>query len=83
MMKEVLSNPNNCKLETLITHIILRESDFITVGDSCLEAVGAKSDKLKFWWHVEYPENLKALTSKRLKITIKCKLSKKLISINL
>ena len=48
-MKEVLSNPNKYKLETPITHIILRESDFITVGDSYLEAAGAKSDKLTFW----------------------------------
>ena len=66
MMKVVLSNPNNYKLETPIAHIILRESDIITVGDSCLEAAGAKSDKLKFWWHIEYPEKIKALTLKRL-----------------
>ena len=31
--KEVLSNPNKCKLETPIVHIILREPDFITDGD--------------------------------------------------
>ena len=83
IMKEVLSNPNKYKLETPIAHIILREPDFITVGDSCLEAAGAKSDTLKFWWHIEYPEYIKVLTLKRLKITRRCKLSNKLISINL
>ena len=82
-MKEVLSNPNKYKLETPIAHIIVREPDFITVGDSCLEATGAKSDKLKVWWHVEYPEKTKALTLKRLKTTRRCRLSNRLISINL
>ena len=53
IMKEVLSNPNKYKLETPIVHIILREPDFITVRDSCLEPAGAKSHKLKFWWHIE------------------------------
>ena len=43
-MKEVLSNPKKYKFETPIDHIILREPDFVTVGDSCLEAAGAKSD---------------------------------------
>ena len=70
-------------METPIAHIILRELDFITVGDSCLEAAGTKSDKLNFWWYIEYPEKIKALTLKRLKITRKCKLSNKLISTNI
>ena len=83
IMKEVLSNPNKYKLETPIAHIILREPDFITVGDSCLEAVGAKPDNLKIWWHIKYPEKIKALTLKRLKITRKSKLSTKLVSIKL
>ena len=83
IINKVLWNPKNYKLGTPIAYVILREPDFITVGDSCLEAASAKSDKLKFWWHVEYPERIKALTLKRLTITRKCKLSNKLISINL
>ena len=59
------------------------KSDFITVGYSYLEVADASSDKLKLWWHVEYPEKNKSLTLKWLKITRRCKLSKKLISINL
>ena len=48
IIKEVLSNPKKCKLETLIAHTILREPDFIVAGDSCLEAVGTKLGALKF-----------------------------------
>ena len=82
-MKEVPSIPKRHKLETQIAHVVLREPDVITVGDSCLEVAGAKSDKLKLWWHVEYPENFNNVTLKRLKITRRYKLSNKSISINL
>ena len=66
-MKEVLSNPKKYKLETPITRIVLRDSDFITVSDSCLEAKDVKLDILTFWWHAKYPESIKSLTLKRLK----------------
>ena len=36
--KEVLSNPKTFKFETPTAHIVLRDSDFITISDSCLEA---------------------------------------------
>ena len=49
IMKEVHSNPNKYNLETPISHIILKEPDFITVGNSYSEAAGTKSDKLNFW----------------------------------
>ena len=64
IMKKVLSNPNKYNLETPISHIILKEPDFITVGNSYSEAAGTKSDKLNFWWHVEYSKNIKALILK-------------------
>ena len=63
-------------MEIPIDHIILREPAFITVGDACLEAAGTKNDEIKCWWHVEYPEKIKPLTLKRLKITRRSKLSK-------
>ena len=61
---------------------IKRDPDFITYGDACLEVGGGFADQL-FWWHVEWPREIKKLTLKHLKITRKCHTSKDLVSINL
>ena len=82
LMKHILSNPNMYNLQTPIAHIIQREPDFITYGDACLEAGGGYCENL-FWWHVEWPENIKALTLKNLLVTKKFKLTNELVSINL
>ena len=81
-MINILSNPDKYNLETPIAHIVKREPDFVTFGDACLEAGGGFSENL-FWWHVEWPDEIKALTLKNLRVTRKCHLSKELISINL
>ena len=82
MMINILSKPKEYNLETPIAHIVKRDPDFITFGDACLEAGGGYSDNL-FWWHVEWPETIKKLTLKHLKISRRCKISKELVSINL
>ena len=72
MMINILSKPKEYNLETPIAHIVKRIPDFITLGDACLEAGGGYSENL-FWWHIEWPEVIKNLTLKRLKITRRCK----------
>ena len=72
LMKQILSKPDIYNLQTPIAHIIQREPDFITYGDAYLEVGGGYSENL-FWWHVEWPDNIKALTLKNLVITRRCK----------
>ena len=67
-MINILSNPDKYNLETPIAHIVKREPDFVTFGDACLEAGGGFSENL-FWWHVEWPDEIKALTLKNLRVT--------------
>ena len=81
-IKDVLSNPKKYELKTPIAHIINRVPDFTSYGDASLEAAGGFSEG-NFWWHVEWPKEIKALTLKNLVVTRKCKITNKLISINL
>ena len=63
LMIKILSNPKKYNLETPIAHVVKRDPDFTTYGDDCLEAGGEFADQL-FWWHVEWPDEIKALTLK-------------------
>ena len=47
-MINMLSDPNKYSLETPIERIVEKDSDFITFGDTYLEAGGILSEKL-FW----------------------------------
>jgi len=82
IIHKVLSCPEKYSHETPIAHIILREPDYISYGDASLEAGGGFAENL-FWWHVEWPKELKSLTLKNVTITRRCKKSSELISINL
>ena len=78
----VLSNPKIYKLETPIAHVVKREPDFTTFGDACLEAGGGFLKDV-FWWHVEWPQEIKSLTLKNIIVSRKCTMTDQLISINL
>ena len=82
IMKKILSTPKMYNLETPIAHIINRDPDFTSYGDACLEAGGGYSEKL-FWWHVEWPDQIKSLTIKNLTVTRTCSQTNNLVSINL
>ena len=82
MMKSILSNPSSYKLTTPIAHIIKREADFISFGDACLQAGGGYVDNL-FWWHTEWPSEIRALTIKNLTVIRKCQKTHEIVSINL
>ena len=43
IIKETLADPAKYNLSTLIAHVVSREPDFVTYGDSCLEAAGSFS----------------------------------------
>jgi hypothetical protein len=81
-IKDVLSNPKRFNLKIHIAHMIDREPEYIAYGDASLEAAGGFSEG-NFWWHMEWPEEIKALTLKNLTVTRRCKITNKLISINL
>ena len=81
-MISILSNPQKYSLKTPIAHIINREPDFTSFGDACLEAGGGYSKDL-FWWHIEWPQEIKALTIKNLTVTKRCSVTNELVSINI
>ena len=83
IFKKILSKPDKYNLSTIIAHVVSREPNFITYGDTCFEAAGDFSKDIKFWWHVEWPPSIKFLTLKNLRVERRCNLSNKLVSINL
>ena len=47
IIKEILSNPEKYNLSIPIAHVVPRDPDFITYGDTCLAAAGGVSQDLK------------------------------------
>ena len=75
----VLSKPKLYKWETPIAHLVRREPDFKAWGDSCLYAAGGFCLDLKFWWQLDWPEEIYSKTLKFVRNNKKGEL----ISINL
>jgi hypothetical protein len=48
--------------ETPIAHVIPRSPTATTFGDSCLKGAGGCSIKLGFWWHIDFPKEIKRRT---------------------
>ena len=79
----MIINPIGFKVEYITRELtIKREPDLTTFGDACLEAGGGFYEGL-FWWHIEWPDAMKALTLKNLTVSRRYTLTNKLISINL
>ena len=82
LLTEILNDPDKYWLEAPVTHIIEREPDFVTYGDACLYAAGGFSEN-KFWWHIEWPTEIKASIMRNLMVSRKCKDTNKLVFVNL
>jgi hypothetical protein len=48
--------------ETPIAHVIPQLPTATAFGDSCLEGVGGYSIELGFWWHIDFPKEIKQCT---------------------
>ena len=59
--KKLLPN-SGIRWETPIAHIIQQTPSAMAYGNSSLEGAGGYSIELKFWWHIEFPEEVKLCT---------------------
>ena len=83
ILQHILNNPDSYPWVGHIAHIVPRDHDFVSYGDSSLHAAGGYSLDLKFWWYIEWPPEIQSKTLKYFKFTIKDHSSGELISINL
>eukprot|EP00957_Ditylum_brightwellii_P080601 6130149-Ditylum_brightwellii.AAC.1 len=60
LLIKVMGNRDQFKWETPIVHLVPRTPDFTADGDSSLDAAGGFSLFLKLWWHLDWPEDIKA-----------------------
>ena len=65
-------------LRTPIAHLVRRDPSAIAWSDSCLYAAGGYSTTMRFWWYIEWPEEVR----KHTLIYIRNNKDGKLISIN-
>ena len=70
-LEQLLTNANIFKLETPISHLVLRDFDIVFRDDVCIEVCGSFSDDCKFWVQHKFSESIKNLALKRLKIKTK------------
>ena len=49
-------------LRTPIAHLVRRDPSSIAWSDSCLFAAGGYSIDMKFWWYIEWPDEIKKHT---------------------
>ena len=83
IINRMFMNPTLYNLITPIAYLATRDTDFLAYSDACLQASGAQVPTIEFWCHVEWPSATKFLTLKKLRVTRRCPLTHKLISINL
>jgi hypothetical protein len=55
---KVFMDPTTYRWESPIAHLIDRESDYETLQDSCLTGAGGFSALLRFWWSLEWPNEI-------------------------
>ena len=75
-LRHILADPTQCKWEVPIRHLIPSNYDCTALGDTCLEGGGAFCDEFRFWYYLEWRDEIKQLTLKHNKN------KKTLVSIN-
>ena len=55
---KVFSDPSTYRWESPMAHLIKREHDYETFQDSCLKGAGGFSPPFRFWWIVEWHEQV-------------------------
>ena len=76
LLTTIFSDSDTCKWEIPIRHLIDTDYDCTVLGDACLEGGGAFCDELRFWYFLEWPDNIK---KRKLKAKVK---HSELVSIN-
>jgi hypothetical protein len=57
IMTALIKDPT-IRLETPIAHIVPRDGNYDAAADACKRAGGGWSTDLRFWWHLEWPEDI-------------------------
>ena len=65
--REQLHPKSEVLWESPLALIIPRTPSAVVYGDSCLHGAGGFSTDLKFWWHIEFPEEIKLRTLLHMK----------------
>jgi hypothetical protein len=77
-LSQALSPESSIVFETPIAHVIPRVPSAQIIGDSLLTGCGGYSIRLKFWWHLIFPDEI----TKRTLLHLTSKNDPTLISIN-
>ena len=64
LLTTIFSDSDTYKWEIPIRHLIDTDYDCTVLGDACLEGGGAFCDELRFWYFLEWPDNIKKRTLK-------------------
>ena len=83
LLQYILNNPISYPWIGHIAHIVPRDHDFVSFGDSSLYAAGGYSLDLKFWWYTPWPSEIQSKTIKYFAVSKKDPFTGDLISINL
>lgn len=57
-LRYILASPTDFPWVGHIAHIVPRDHDFVSYGDSSLYAAGGYSLDLRFWWYLEWPKSI-------------------------
>ena len=70
LLRNIFKNNEKYKLYTPISYLIDRDPDFLARGDACLDGAGGYCVKLKIFWFVEWPDEIKNKTLRHFKIRL-------------
>ena len=67
MIRQILMQPEKFRWSSPIAHLIERIADYAAWGDSSLYGAGGFSLDLKFWWQLDWPEDIQGRNIKTIK----------------